>query len=63
MNFSRSALFHKKTRICLKYSVNGCLCKQFFARETFTRETYINKKQTFTRHQNTKRMPGTKLLN
>ena len=24
MNFSRSALFHMKTRVCLKYFVNGC---------------------------------------
>ena len=23
MNFSRSALFHRKTRVCLKYFVNG----------------------------------------
>ena len=24
MNFSRSALFHTKTKVCLKYLVNGC---------------------------------------
>ena len=31
MNFSRSALSHIKTKVCLKYFVNGCLHKQFFA--------------------------------
>ena len=30
LNFSRSALFHKKSRVCLKYLVHGCLCKQMF---------------------------------
>ena len=29
-NFSRSALFHMKTRVSLKYFVNGCLWKTFF---------------------------------
>ena len=24
MNFSRSALFHMKTRVCLEYFMNGC---------------------------------------
>ena len=24
MNFSRSAVFHMKTRVCLKYFENGC---------------------------------------
>ena len=28
-NFSRSALFHMKTRVYLKYFVNDCLWKQF----------------------------------
>ena len=27
----RSALFHKKTNVSLKYFVRGCLWKQFFA--------------------------------
>ena len=31
MNFSRSALFHMKTRVCLKYFLNDCFWKQFFA--------------------------------
>ena len=31
LNFSRSALFHVKTRVCLKYYVNGCVCGQLFA--------------------------------
>ena len=31
LNCSRSALFHMKTRVCLKYSMKGCLGKQFFA--------------------------------
>ena len=30
LNFFRSALFHMKTRICLKYFVYDCLWKQFF---------------------------------
>ena len=25
MSFSRSSLFHKKTRVCVRYFVNGCL--------------------------------------
>ena len=25
LNFSRSALFHMKTRVCLKYFVNDCI--------------------------------------
>ena len=25
LNFSHSALFHMKTRVCLKYVVNDCL--------------------------------------
>ena len=31
LNFSRIALFHMKTRVCLKYFVNDCLWKQFLA--------------------------------
>ena len=31
LNFSRSALFHMKNRVCLKYFVHVCLCKQIFA--------------------------------
>ena len=31
LNFSGSALFHIKTRVCLKFFVNDCLCKQLFA--------------------------------
>ena len=31
LNFSRSALFHMKTRVNLKYFVNDCVRKQFFA--------------------------------
>ena len=30
-NFFHSALFHIKTRVCLKYFVNNCLWKQFLA--------------------------------
>ena len=30
LNFSRSALFHKNSRVCLKYLVHDCLCKQMF---------------------------------
>ena len=31
LNFSRSALFHIKTRVSVKYFVNDCLLKHFFA--------------------------------
>ena len=31
MNFSRSALFHMKTRVCLKNLVHNCIWKVFFA--------------------------------
>ena len=31
LNFSRSALFHMKTGVCLKYFVQGCILKKFFA--------------------------------
>ena len=31
LNFSRSALFHMKTRVSLKYFVNDCFWKHFFA--------------------------------
>ena len=31
MNFYRRTLSHIKTRACLKYFVNDCLWKQFFA--------------------------------
>ena len=31
LNFSRSALFRMKTRVSLKYFVNDCLWKPFFA--------------------------------
>ena len=31
LNFSHSALFHMKSRVYLKYFVNVCVCKQFFA--------------------------------
>ena len=31
MNFSRTAIFHIKTAVFLKYSVRVCLRKQFFA--------------------------------
>ena len=34
LNFSRSALFHMKTRVSLIYSVNDCLWKHFFARNS-----------------------------
>ena len=30
-SLSRNALCHIKTRVNLKYFVNGCLCKNFFA--------------------------------
>ena len=30
-NFSHIALFHMKTRVCLKYFVHDCIWKQFFA--------------------------------
>ena len=31
LNFSRSALLHIKTRVCLKHFVNGCFYKLIFA--------------------------------
>ena len=31
LNFPRSALFHVKTRFCLKYFPHDYLCKQYFA--------------------------------
>ena len=30
-NFSRSALFRMKARVCLKYFVHDCIRKEFFA--------------------------------
>ena len=32
--FSRIALFHMKTRVCLIYFVHNCLLKQFFASDS-----------------------------
>ena len=30
LNFSRSALFHIETKVCVKYFVHDCLWKEFF---------------------------------
>ena len=42
LTFSRSALFHIKTIVCLEYFVNDCLRKQFLASDSLqTRPNWI----------------------
>ena len=54
LNFSLGTLIHSETRVCLKYFVNGFVCKHFFPNPPQTALNLISLKMLVTLRSLTK---------